>query len=606
MKKLTLLFLLLVLALTAFALPASAAAPEDLTMLADVAPEGTPSFIAIRTDDGYIEALDGLLARVAEVVPDLRGFTISDLLDTVALNIPGFTGDFDENVRPWLGDSAAAFTLTFDPLMTGEGNMAGGVLVISVTDAAAAEVFLDTLLARDLENAELLKEETEDGILYGNTREPGVFLLTESLLIIAERRDIPALVLPGEDAPSLADSEVFQNALESLPGDDYNIIAYNDSREIVGQALAMVQEELAGQLPFELDMTMWGDFLGVNIAGFTILNGRTLTIDAVTVADAAPEALAPLSGGTVNLDFLDNVPNSAALLIAGEGFGGDLAFLTDAFYLLSDFLVQSGLTPGAMDPSIPEPLADFQLRDLFTFFRFAFRATFGVEVEDVLAWTDGTNANFITVEPGGMMGVQTGMGLLYETTDPAATADFVAGIARNVQKVFSEATFENGVVTVPEDGQIFPGMQAQVVGSNETLYATGTESAVALALGLETDAAPLTDSDIYAYEASLFPANTNSVLLIYMPPVRAAFEAMVAQMEANMDANMGDMDAEGSEEGRRGERGENMRDRHMMMSPEDVEIVRGLLGLLDSSAIASSSSADGLLSVARLTLTLSE
>ncbi len=585
MKKLIVLMCIMVLALTALAIPAGAASPEDLTALADIAPVDAPFFAAIRTDAGYIEELDALIAKAGESIPDLAGFSLSDQIEIAILSSPEFEGGFDENIAPWLGDTAAVFVLNSEVLMhgmDGRGMTGGTVIALSITDAEAAEAFLDTAFADDLASEDGFKEITDGGVIYRDRPSEGGILVTESVLLVAGAdADFDAVILPGEDAQSLADTADFQDTLALLPGDDYNIIAYADMRDVMEVMMVEMQREF-GPMAEELgiDLSMMADLGSTQAFGFTILNGRTLTIDGATYAPNTPEEFAAHISQPINPDFLANVPDTAFLLIAGEGIGRNLGALTEAFYMLSDLLVEQGLTPGAMDPSLPSFAADRQLRDIATFARFAFRATFGVEVQDVLAWIDSDFTTFATLTNEGPFDVQSGMGLVFATDEPDATAEFVDGLAANVQRVFTQATFEDGIVTLPEDGQVFPGLPAMLAGSNDSVFAMGTDSAVSLALGLESDAAPLTDSDIYAYESGLFLENTNGLLFINMEPVRATVAGLLVAYAEEIE--------------------------EMGTSPEELEMLKNMLGLLDSSIISTANSEDGTVGTVRATLTLNE
>lgn len=566
MKKFVLVLALTVLALTAFTLPvsqpAAAASPDDLTALAAFAPADAFSFIAIRTDQGYIDALDGLIDRV-NAATGTQIDSLDDLINLLVLSLPNFDGDFDENVRPWLGDTAAAWLPETLSLLFG-GDMNAGVIALSVTDAAAAEAFLDTLLANAPEGEELAKSSTDDGTLYAAT-EPGEgsLLLTETALFITA--DFDDVVLPGDDVQSLEDTANFAAGLDALPGDDYNIIAYSDTTDLFS---FLADQVSSADLPPGITLDFLNDISGPAVAGFTILNGRTLTIDTAQVANGLPPAFEALQTAPLDLSLMESIPAETALLIAGSGMGDQLAYLSDAFYALSDYLVEMGLDLGA-----ELGLEGFQLRDIATFLRFAFRATYGVEVRDVLGWLDGSSATLFTVAPGGPMGVTFGGGTIYTTDDPEATAAFVEGQSENLLRIFPGATFEDGIITISEEAQVMAGMPATVIGSNDSVYVSGSIDAVGLALGL-TDGDAITSTDAYIYEAGLFVENPNSVWLIAMDPIRDTVAALLDM------TGMGDSD--------------------------DAMVLMNVLGLFESAGISSNASEDGLTTTTRLTLTLSE
>ena len=143
-------------------LPALATPIAELNDLARYFPADTPIFAAVRTDDAFFSELDGLVAKVAAALPPgtIPPVTIVDALD-MALADANPPMSFQEDIRPWLGDTIAFGVLeipaedgaatrmlrrrTFD----GEAPV---LVAVAITDrAAVTDFFVNGMTEADVE-----------------------------------------------------------------------------------------------------------------------------------------------------------------------------------------------------------------------------------------------------------------------------------------------------------------------------------------------------------------------------------------------------------------------------------------------------------------------
>lgn len=281
MKKLLLITLVLMLALVGIT---NAQSADDLAALAEYAPEDALFFAAIRTDAGFVENLDGLLnslnERAGGVLPE--GVNAQALLDLV---VGGLTGglSFSENVRPWLGDSAALVVPTVDALNTAAGPL---VLVAEVTDFETAQTFLGNVTSAEVGVLSAYEGEvqTDGSVVYTSefSSDPTI-ILTESVVYYGDvEAALPAMLLPGADARSLNQNDAFTAIRSNLPAESYNAFVYIDAAGIYEDALPLlapqIEQEMQNQgVPFDMStLEEIAPLLGQQGLGFTIVQGRAL------------------------------------------------------------------------------------------------------------------------------------------------------------------------------------------------------------------------------------------------------------------------------------------------------------------------------------------
>ncbi len=188
---------LLILLLGTFVGGVQATPVAELTTLARYAPQDSTVFIAIRTDDAYIQALDSLLADLnartgGQMLP--RDFTLRNALNELFTDMSDIPNGFDSAIRPWLGDTAAIILPTGIDL---SGNTEPAVLLAaSVANRGAAMFFLNLAFTG------VSPEQGPGGtLIYAAPGAPFSAALTEDALLLAENRanreNPPQRLFPG-------------------------------------------------------------------------------------------------------------------------------------------------------------------------------------------------------------------------------------------------------------------------------------------------------------------------------------------------------------------------------------------------------------------------
>ena len=122
----------------------SGSAASDLTSLV---PPDVPFYAeaVIRPDGDQREAIESLSSQVAGI--DDPGSLIVGRLDAALADEPGdFT--YEDDIAPWLGERGAVFLRSFDQ----SGYGIDGAVAVEVTDAGAAQDFIDRVSAADAQD----------------------------------------------------------------------------------------------------------------------------------------------------------------------------------------------------------------------------------------------------------------------------------------------------------------------------------------------------------------------------------------------------------------------------------------------------------------------
>lgn len=569
MKRLLTVFMIFLL--TAVVGVASATPVEELTDLAQYAPEDAPVFITIRTDDAYFETLDGVVNRVLDATGEAQGIdlNIRELIPQIVqgvLPLP-LPGDFDTAIRPWLGDNMAFTVLSTSAVLNDPNNAV--VVMLDVADFEAAQAFFEDYYGDVLGEGVILVEQ-EDGTLFyetQNTTEPSV-VLREDVMFVGLNNALASFLTEEPDNLSLAASEEFTTIIDAMPNDEYNIFAYLNSEQIVTELGPLFGMFLA-DADIDIDFDMLGGALGQQALGFTILEERTLAMDYAVVDDGSEDA-----PRTLSTDLMDNFPADTALVILDDGLGDTINGLFDLLELFDAFLAEQGVTFGELVDA-PELPAVIGPNGLSVFIRQAFEGTTGLDLDETLELLNGTAATYITVDSSGE-GVFISNNSIFETDDPELAAEYVEAMSEIIADILLSAEFEDGALFVPPlaglvtDEMMLSMTEGTVLTSTDEFIIAGSESVVDFAL--EGDGEAFTDTDSYAYESSLFVENTSAVWYINVAPIRDALLQLAAMDE--------------------------------MTTPEELAQAESLLSLLETSSITTGG--DEGFRTARFTLTLGE
>lgn len=590
MKKVVLVLALL-LVFGAAVIPASAVPTADLTALASVFPANTAVFAAIRTDDGYIETLDSVIARINQVLPASQ--RIDSLRDTFDMGAGMLGGSFDSVIRSWLGDTAALgidISLLLDT--DSDNDFLAATLAVEVTDSAAAAEFVRGLLSSQTDfDRQYTVEESEGMTIFrpSRSRLDGVipFMFAENYMVMGNLAPVMNRMARLNTNPA------FNEAMSALPLGDYNIALYVDTEAFFNAQMEMLSE-LGDLADIDMEDTI-GMFAGISDSlgsigvGFTIVDGRSLTIDIVSTAD--PAALAATMGleASMMTDAQPINPAFARFIPAGTPIVTHVTNLKAAYDGLLAGL-RAGASFGGDEEMTQEMLAEIESG--LAGVEFAIRGLTGLDLEDdILSWMTGDLAIWVGLTPraaratslfGALAGgLPVDFGILIDATaNPDKAAALVEGLksaltfaARQVPAdsgtritTTDETIGGNAVVSVSIVDRSLPFPIELVMGASADVFAIGTRAAVEAALnpgaGMDTDP---------AFQEALRYALPDTIQLQYLAGAPLAPLFRLLPMEGSAD---------------------------------DAQVMVDFVSLLSSSSI-SSATANGL-SYARLVLTLAE
>lgn len=602
--------LVIVFLLAALGITSVMATPvAELNDLARYFPADVPVFVAVRTDDAFFSELDGIIAKVAAALPSGAPApdTIVEMLDkALADTEPPMS--FQEDIRPWLGDTIAVGVLEIPERNGSSMEMLGRrapiddespvLVAVSITDrAAVTDFFINgmTESGTEFERTDVADvtiitpieseaTETPDGGGSESSKKV-VFVIRDDALFITNQPE-SATTLPDSN---LADNADFNETFALLPGDDYNITLYMDFG-------VFIKENIANDPDAEQVMGLLGGMFnafGPQVWGVTLLDGVSLTFDAaqrITDPAAFEEFGFPITSiSPIDPDFAAHIPAGATLAMhstdLNRSFNGGFDMLEKMIADMSEMDLgnQSELEEAT------EGIA--QIESAFTAFT-------GLDLrEDVLPWMTGDYALFIMPNPKLNVRSQFGIfqtlpvdfGMAIEVTDSAAADKTVEGLTEAVERIAAmveeqenasakiELTTETiagtdvSVITITSKESPWP--VELLIGANDEVFALGTRNAVQAILtrdgGLPSDAA-YSNAQAYVLE--------NTYALGYFGPQSLLPLADLITAFADED----DDEAE-----------------------QNAEAARKLIGLVQSAISSQTIDADGN-AVTRVVITLSE
>ncbi len=542
------LFLAVLASLLTFGLlPVAAAPPDELTDLAQYYPDDMAVFGAIRTDDAYIDTLNGLANRLSQRVP-----AIPQDFDLRTELFPGM--DFENAIRPWLGDTVALgvkFAEDDEPF-----------IALAVADREAAQVFLSGMAAND----NLREATVRGGTLYmaSDTEFGTSYLLLDDALLAASG-GVGFDWLNADVTAPLSDNAEFADVLSRLPEGDYNAIGLMNITTLA--PLIMEEGDLDDLATIGYDMNAILGSFGWQAFALTILGERALTMDvATTITDPATLEQAGISldaNQPLNTEFVQNLPADAALVLVGTDIGGGLLTSLSQVEALGDRFEELN-QQGELSRS--DQSLTF-IDDSVTFLRLSIQGLTGASLEEVIGWMTGTYATFLTpgLDADGLPTLETVY--LTEATDPAAAEAFVTTWLPNLLRELGlDYIQDEAGVRLPLIGNILENASYDIIASTgDDLLAVGTRASVEFALGAE--AGLTTDSTYQAAQAYFLP-DTETLAYINFAPLQQPIQAL-AETE------------------------------------RDFQPIAAILPALESASITASYSDDGN-GTARLVLTLSE
>jgi hypothetical protein len=395
------LILLLVLAAALFGvLPAAAAPVTDLTKLAQYFPGDAQTYVALRTDDAYIQQLDSLWARISAKLPSgvLPPVTLKGALDQAVMSLTG--KDFASSIRPWLGDVAA---VSGAGVPVRSDSQAPVLLVAELRDRAGAEAFFDALAAKG--TAKVEKSTQGDFTLYsGATGANGALAISDNLLLLAN--DQASITQTLDRSAKLNQSQLFTDTLALLPTNSYDILIYVDTAGILS-----AQAKASGQVQ------PMAALAGTQVFGLTVQDDRTLVVDIATRGNnlsmlntmgVTMPAITP-----VDPAFAANIPANASLVLHSTSIKS-----------LYDVFLQAARMSNR---SSSGPTFDQQMEQV----RAAIQQVLGLDLnKDIVDWMTGDYAVFVSYNIQSLFNQVSGgnlnfekfpveFGLVVKATDPA-------------------------------------------------------------------------------------------------------------------------------------------------------------------------------------------
>ncbi len=529
MKKLLTLLAVMIVVLGTLFTPTTAAPTADLNALAKYFPASAPVLVSFRTDDAYIKEIDDLFAKIAAQIPGMKQpEKIADQFDQAVKTLTG--GDFQSDVRSWLGDTASIGLFSFDGMMgrgSSDGKSPHFLAAVAITDQKAAETFWKTALDK-ASNGKYESSTEGDFTLFIPSKDAprsasGIVAIGQDVMLIAAYQE--DLALAGQNDP-LSESATFTDSISLLPAEDYNITIYTNLGDLFKQVMAM-QSEMMGSNPAQAAMMKnLAPFLEKfppEIIGFTVLDERSLTIDfAVPYGDLLAEAekagFSTAMPVPVNPAFAANILSGSPLVLHSTNLGASLEGV------LKNFQAQAGMMPSSSGMSADELKKNLdQINKAVLLFTkkdlekdilpamtgdYALYVTLNPALSDVSSGSDLmkqlpvdfgflTEMNDATIAPAIMDGIKMAF-TMSESKDTKLTTETIGGVDALV------------ITSTPKDS---PFPIELVITGNDKLFFFGTRRAAEAALtgtgGLDKDASfqeaagyMVTSPSVVAYLAS--------------------------------------------------------------------------------------------------------
>ncbi|PJF31993.1 MAG: hypothetical protein CUN52_02255 [Phototrophicales bacterium] len=271
---------------------------------AEQMPAGAGVYIGIRTDDAYIEELDGILAPILAKLNDItaitqpqsnipQNFSTRQILDMIAQRL--VDRDFATTIRPWLGSSMAMAGYW------GEYITEKTLIAIDHSNRELAEAFVENLLAP------LSPATTAEGnfVIYSaNNGMLNIAINDDTVYLASDRALLP---INGNPANALSNDINFQKAVGSLSAPNYNILVVGETSnlmQIIDNNRSYTRNMVQSILPN-----------GYTAIGATIVNGVSPTIDIAQVG--LPSEIVDLFNTPIDPTFLQNIPANATAVIHG-------------------------------------------------------------------------------------------------------------------------------------------------------------------------------------------------------------------------------------------------------------------------------------------------
>jgi hypothetical protein len=357
MLKKVLLLMVMMVSVGIFAPVSAQVLPEKFSTLVDAArffPSSTPFYFSIRTDAGYIDTLNDVFVQVQERVTG-SAFELPVALDMVFTEMG--SADFETGVRPWLGDYLAIGMFPPDSMIdyTYSNDSVQYGLLIRITDRVAATEFVRNWLNNG-NMGTWLEEAGDDFTAFRSdeTYNDVVYVISDNHISITNH---PALMPPTSLRGSLLNTYAFEDALNAMPADAYNFVAYLDVPTIQSYVSASNQYARSSE---RLYNALLSQMMGpITVAG-KIEEGRVLIVDTVISAgnmigmEQLGMTMPPVIA--LNPEFVANIPSDSIFALHGTSPLQYSEYYRDTLLAMWRYLSASELNP-EYDAKIQEMVA---------------------------------------------------------------------------------------------------------------------------------------------------------------------------------------------------------------------------------------------------------
>ncbi len=556
-------------------LPAADAVPiSDLINLAGNFPQTTGMYVAMRTDDDFIDTIDAIANEIDSRIfrgvgaGDIQPVSlrlqnrkddltpVRDYLNEVSTEV--FGADFDTAMRPWLGDSLAVGITDYDVVFeVATFNNIDEVIAdddfpfiiaFEIDDRSLALNTLDAVISDATPGDLRVRAEAGEYVYYQPDETRLGLLLAPSALIVGKPDDLlDAIDTP---TPPLLADDAFNETLAMLPEDDYNLLAYADYAALVeGSLSAATLDPSVDAEEFEASFTYLQPFLasvnGIAIGG-TLLDERTLTLDMVQNADftdLSDEGILTAIPVRIDPEFADHIPADASLIFFSSDFAGTYEATIDN--LLATARLQA-------DTDVPPEfrISEADIDGALFLAQLGLRRYSGLNLEDdILSWMDndfalvlGINSEVSRVRDYDDLSVApVDFGLIFDDGSDAEAAERTReGIEEAVEQLLAdfERDLEISDISVEVTAETIAGTEVSVytitdeigftfqfpfeviVGANEAVFVIGSRNVVEAAL---TGEGGLRDTEAFQEAEDIYLVEEAGVLMLANPEAMYPF-----------------------------------------------------------------------------------
>lgn len=530
-RKWILMPVMLVLALSisiTTASPLRQARYAALESLTAYFPADAVAYTSVRADGAYIQVIDSLVDRFVSNVRELNMIdfseigmdSVQDVLDAAADQFVG--RNFDTGVRPWLGDSVALGLVPYQDIYQ-------VIIALAVTDQVKAVNAITPWLTQN--NWVSTSGTGYTLFTQDNQFDASTIAVFPEALIISSRR-LPTVETKGKFVPNLTANPYYNDTLALLPEDNYDLIGWVDTPLVLANAAGA---DNFRQTEDKLLLAALIRLFGPTAFGGIVTDSQTISLDMAQAFGnkVGLESLGislPGTGAVLDPAFLANIPSDSVLVAHGANLDGNIAFLTQSLEAIAQnftpyitsVMYANNSSSGMLSTllSLNSSLPNIALSNLL-----------GLNYErDLRPWLTSDYVVFGGFNPdfqaGRTLYPLVGFGAAFKSSDPAAAANFIRVLGRELPITLNTLGAKGSIRVVPTSvatgavalsitlleydyvSQLAPyrPIFEIVIGANDSLVVFGTRDVVQRVLSgdaggfqpAQTNVLPNTGAALYA------------------------------------------------------------------------------------------------------------